>query len=394
MKKAQFISLAILLTSLCIFTFCRSTNDDGQQKGTTSQEQSNPKISTTKHLSKWDNGFSKKVDGDDVGWFQTPDGAWIDTMREEQHKYNAYPPHYNNKTYYPNFTIQFPDNNKGIINTQDYFNISVKDLNQNFVAKVNPIKDSKIERIRTLKNIELLENNNRFLNGFIIGDDTESVVEESAHDDSHHDHSHHNHDHEHPFANDNRDEIMLDLKQFGDVFISQVTIWKPQPKIEENQIQTEVIVYNDLGKIIYQKIRNGSNSTIYVSKNKKFLIESGGGYINEDSPLPNYTTIYNLNNQKEFWHKKSLENCISAGIVNGSNFAMINIVQKCDYNHLDNELYSLNLENGKIFQYISKDKAPMSKVRISDELDLYYNTKQGKKLLSLDIDFREINSLP
>lgn len=388
MKKVHLLLVALVFATISIFSFCRSTNDSIPQEKEQKQEQTNTKTAKNKHVSKWDNGFSKKREGEDLGWFQTPEGKWIDTMREERHKYNAYPPHYNDKTYYPNFTIEFPDKNKRIINAPEYFNIQVKDFNQNFLAMVNPIKDSKNNRIKSLGKIELLENNNRFLSGYIIGNENVFIDQEVENDHNH------EHDHAHPHSNNKGDEIMLDLKQFGDVFISQITIWKPKPKINEKEIETEIIVYDNQGKIIYQKNRIGSNSSLYVSKNKHYLIESGGGYINEDSKLPSFTFIYDLINQKVFWKKKSTLDCVASGIVKGSNFGMINIIKECDDKNPNNELFSINLENGKIYQYTSNTKIPVSKVRISEELELYYNTKSGKKSLSLEKDFTEVISLP
>lgn len=360
MKKVHLLLVVLVFATINIFSFCRSTNDNSTHEAKPKQEQINPKISKIKHVSKWDNSISRKQEGDDFGWFQTPEGNWIDTMREEKHKYNAYPPHYNNKTYFPNFTVSFPDNSYDEINVQDFFKVQVKDLEQNYVAKINPIKDSKKPKIKNLSTLKTTEISAKYLTGYT----------------------------------GNNESVTISLKQYGDVFISQITIWKPKPKIEEKEIETEIIVYDNQGKIIYQKNRIGSNSRLYVSKNKDYLIESGGGHINEDSLLPSFTTIYDLKNQKEFWYKKSTDNCISAGIVKGSNFAMINIIEECDFKNPNNELFSINLKSGKIFQYKSNDKAPMSKVRISEDLVLYFNTTEGKKPLSLEIDFSEVVSLP
>lgn len=321
---------------------------------------------------KWESGYSKRKEGEEKGWIMTPDSIWIDTMRNEEHKYNSYPPHVNNKTYYPNFTVTFPSQMESPINVQEFFDIYVKGLDQSFVKNVNPIKDSQNESIRTLGILKINELSRRYLSGFAVSSEPKDQESNTKRE-------------------PNRGSFAFDLKQYGDVFISQISFSQSE---DFTDIQTEVIIYDNKGELIFQNTRTNSISTINVSKNKNFLFESGGGAITEDFSSAHFTTIYNLTNGEIYWNKSSNVDCITSGIVRGTNMAMINIQKECDHKREDNEAYAFDLEKMSIYKFSSTDKIRISKIRISDQLDFYYNSKTGRQALSLENDFKQIPSLP
>lgn len=325
--------------------------------------------------SKWDNLIDRKgPQGDTIGWYLSDRGYWIDTMREEKHKYNPWPHSDKGITYYPNATVYFPQKEVEINQIEKEIKIYVKTLEQKAMKWVYPLKDSKLFGKGSIRIQKIGESSSRHRTASIeiIGNDSLASLYPKA-----------------------QDELYMGIKQVGDVILTEINHYKIEGYSDLVFAKTEIILYDLKGAIIGQIVRDGVGGNLTISKDLRYLFEMYGGQFTEDTKLPNKASIYDLEKKEYYWKKESLVDCISTRVKEDSNIGGISITYDCDIFSKKNRYIVVDLETNKYLEFISLDKCEIGRIGRNSLGEVFYNDETGKRIpLSWEKDFKEIKALP
>jgi len=328
-----------------------------------------------KKESKWDKLIDRKgPQGDTIGWYLSNRGAWIDTMREEKHKYNPWPPSDMGKTYYPNFTLYLPQNKEKIEQIEREIRVYTKTLKQEPVKWIYPLKDSELFGKESIKIQKINES---------------SYGYQSANIDIQ------GHSHLKSSYPEAQDQMVISIKQVGDVLISELNHYKIKNYADLVFAKTEITIYDLNGNILGKTIRDGVGGNLSVSKNLKYLFQMYGGQFTEDTKLPSRASIYDLEEGVYYWEKESLEDCIKASVREDSNIGAISVTYDCDIFSKKNKYIVVDLENGVFLEFISLNKCEIARIGRNNSGEVFYTDQTGKRIpLSWKKDFKEIKNLP